>query len=79
MIEHVMGDLELISVKTITFKYFEKGHTFMGVDSVHAKKEKVLKKIGKLYDYSDMLGLQCDATGNCRLLRLEIGSQQLQT
>jgi hypothetical protein len=42
-----------IALKTITFKYFEAGHTFMSADSFHALAEKSFKKAVNLYDFND--------------------------
>ena len=53
MVDHIMSDLELLAAKSVTLKYFEKGHTFMAADSVHARIEKVLKRNqGKIYRVS---------------------------
>ena len=41
------------ALKTITFKYFEAGHTFMSADSFHALAEKSFKKAVNLYDFND--------------------------
>ena len=40
---------------TITIKYFEKGHTFMSVDSFHHLVEKEICKMKFLYDFDDFV------------------------
>ena len=40
---------------TITIKYFEKGHTFMSVDSFHHLVEKEMRKMTCLYDFDDFV------------------------
>ena len=41
--------------ETITFKYLEKGHTFMSPDSVHAQVEKGMRKKKNICDLDDFL------------------------
>ena len=41
------------TLKTITLKYFEAGHTFMSADSFHHQVEKEAKSQGYLYDFKD--------------------------
>ena len=42
-------------LKTVTLKFFEKGHTFMSADSFHHMVEKSIKAKGKLYDFADFV------------------------
>ena len=41
--------------ETITFKYLEKGHTFMSPDSFHAQGEKGMRKKKNICDLDDFL------------------------
>ena len=41
--------------ETITFKYLEKGHTFMSPDSFHAQVEKGMRKKKNISDLDDFL------------------------
>ena len=38
-----------------TFRYFEPRHTFMSADSFHRQVEKSLKRMKKVYDFSDFV------------------------
>lgn len=49
-----------ISANTITFNYFEPGHTFMSADSFHHQVELVMKARQKIYDFDDF----ADAVGS---------------
>ena len=40
-------------VEKVTFKYFEKGHTFMSAGSFHHLVEKKIREKKFLYDFSD--------------------------
>ena len=40
-------------LKTLTLNYFEKGHTFMSVDSFHHLVEEHIRKKKYLYDFND--------------------------
>lgn len=42
-------------ILTITFRYFEPGHTFMAADSFHHQVELSLKRTKKVYDFSDFV------------------------
>ena len=42
-----------ISLKSITFKYFEKGHTFMSEESFHHQEEDKMRRKKYLYDFND--------------------------
>lgn len=42
-----------LAANTITFKFFEPGHTFMSADSIHAKLEKKIC-YQKLFDFEDL-------------------------
>ncbi|KAK5648661.1 hypothetical protein RI129_003553 [Pyrocoelia pectoralis] len=44
-----------ISAQTITFKYFEPGHTFMSADSFHHQVEQSLQRMKKVYDFTDFV------------------------
>lgn len=44
-----------ISAQTITFKYFEPGHTFMSADSFHHQVEQSLQRMKKVYDFNDFV------------------------
>ena len=42
-------------LKTLTLRYFEKGHTFMSADSFHKNVEEAMTGKGKLYDFQDFV------------------------
>ena len=42
-------------IQTITFKYFEPGHSFMSADSFHVAVEKEFKKRKNIYDFEDFV------------------------
>lgn len=42
-----------ISTKEINFHNYEPGHSFMSTDSFHHQVELLIKRSGKLYDFSD--------------------------
>ena len=41
--------------ESITFKYFEKGHTFMSTDSFHAQVEKGMRSKKNIFDFNDKM------------------------
>jgi len=51
----MVHSVNTLKFKTITLKFFEKGHSFMASDSVHASIEKKLKKTGNVYDFEHLL------------------------
>lgn len=46
-------NLNATALKEIKLKYFEKGHTFMSVDSYHHMVEKAMKDLNIVYDFED--------------------------
>ena len=42
-------------IQTISFKYFEPGHSFMSADSFHTAVEKEFKKRKNIYDFEDFV------------------------
>lgn len=41
------------NIKTLVFKYFESGHTFMSADSFHHLVEKSMKNAGRVHDFEE--------------------------
>ena len=56
------------SVKEITLKYFEKGHTFMACDSFHHSCEEGMRTTKQVYDFHDFTSI-VDAKGSCSILQ----------
>jgi len=50
VVHHVFANSH---VEKVTFKYFDKGHTFMSADSFHHLVEKKIREKNILYDFSD--------------------------
>ena len=50
------------NLKSITFKYFEAGHTYMSADSFHHQVEKECQQMGSLYDFDDFVRA-CNESG----------------
>ena len=52
-----MGEVDesCASLKSVTLKYFEAGHTFMAADSFHARVEKQFRKKKNIFDFNDYL------------------------
>ena len=48
-------------VETITLKYLTVGHTYMSADSFHARVEREMKTMGKLFDFADFIKCVCKA------------------
>ncbi len=40
---------------SITFDYYESGHSYMAVDSLEASITKNIKKVGQIFDYNHMI------------------------
>jgi hypothetical protein len=40
---------------SITFDYYESGHSYMAADSLHANITKNIKKVGQIFDYNHMI------------------------
>ena len=53
-----------LAAKKIVIKYFEPGHTFMAADSVHAEVENQMKKIRKVYNFTDFKS--CVEAAGCK-------------
>ena len=58
------------SLESITFKYFEKGHTFMSADSFHHQVEDKIRRKKYLYDFNDYVDC-VDSAGKALLMRPE--------
>lgn len=50
---YIIVNCEECSIRELTIKYFEPGHTFMAADSFHHQVELSLKRRNKVYDFDD--------------------------
>lgn len=67
-------DFEETTIETITFRFFEPGHTFMAADNFHHQVELSMKKAGdKLYDFSDFVNCVENAAEGVEVKIMELG------
>lgn len=58
-------------LKSITFKYLEKGHTYMRSDCIHGAIGKKLKRSSRIYTFDDLKTLILSSMGNLQTIDLE--------
>lgn len=69
---HIVNSGE-VALESLTVKYFEPGHTFMGADSFHHQVERSLSRKGKVYDFEDFTDAVTSASKNVKVIRMELG------